>query len=301
MPDNCWSVYMHTSPSGKAYIGITSMVPSKRWGGGSGYKHSAHFDAAIKKYGWPNIRHVIWAEGLSKYDACSLEKLLIGMFRTNDRRYGYNIDSGGLASKKSESTKQKMSESQKRLWASPEYRNHHSDGIKRYHEDNDEFRRLASNRTKAQWADEFMKEKMINGIKASQTDEWRSKVKAAARKRMDSQKGREWAREKAHAQWSDKEIRNRQVAAIREAASRPEHRKNVSNARKKAWENPDVRAKQVSSLRKKIAVRVVCVETGEVFECMRDAEVFAGSRHVCEACKGKQETCGGYHWRYADD
>ena len=37
--ENKWCVYMHTSPSGKKYIGITSQEnPERRWGaGGSGY------------------------------------------------------------------------------------------------------------------------------------------------------------------------------------------------------------------------------------------------------------------------
>lgn len=32
-----WSVYKHTSPSGKVYIGITSRDPTKRWANRWGY------------------------------------------------------------------------------------------------------------------------------------------------------------------------------------------------------------------------------------------------------------------------
>lgn len=32
-----WCVYIHTSPSGKKYIGITSQNPQKRWQNGKGY------------------------------------------------------------------------------------------------------------------------------------------------------------------------------------------------------------------------------------------------------------------------
>ena len=39
-----WCVYMHTSPSGKYYIGITSRDPIKRWClTGSGYKKQKMF------------------------------------------------------------------------------------------------------------------------------------------------------------------------------------------------------------------------------------------------------------------
>ena len=35
--EKCYTVYMHTSPSGKRYIGITSMKPTERLRNGGGY------------------------------------------------------------------------------------------------------------------------------------------------------------------------------------------------------------------------------------------------------------------------
>ena len=32
-----WTVYKHTSPSNKVYIGITSREPKLRWDNGNGY------------------------------------------------------------------------------------------------------------------------------------------------------------------------------------------------------------------------------------------------------------------------
>lgn len=44
-----YSVYRHTSPSNKVYIGITSMKPEQRWGKyGQGYKTNNSFSNAIK-------------------------------------------------------------------------------------------------------------------------------------------------------------------------------------------------------------------------------------------------------------
>ena len=54
-----WSVYRHTSPSGKVYIGITSKNPKRRWAYGYGYNHCSVFRKAILKYGWNNINHEI--------------------------------------------------------------------------------------------------------------------------------------------------------------------------------------------------------------------------------------------------
>lgn len=51
----------------------------------------------------------------------------------------------------------------------------------------------------------------------------------------------------------------------------------------------------------KIRKPVVCIETGEVFLSQKEAGEIKGIcyRHICDCCKGKNQTCGGYHWRYA--
>ena len=50
-----YTVYKHITPSGKVYIGITSIKPDKRWNRGKGYKDNIYFSNAINKYGWDNI------------------------------------------------------------------------------------------------------------------------------------------------------------------------------------------------------------------------------------------------------
>lgn len=90
-----YTVYKHTSPNGKVYVGITRQKPTDRWQGGGGYKHSPHFLAAVQKYGWDNIRHEIVAEGLTQKEAEQMEVDLIAKYRATDRRYGYNADRGG--------------------------------------------------------------------------------------------------------------------------------------------------------------------------------------------------------------
>lgn len=114
-----YTVYKHTSPSGKVYIGITKQVPEKRWNHGEGYKHSPHFYAAVQKYGWDNITHETLAEGLTQEEAEELEIALINIHRSTDRRFGYNTDRGGSTGPKhTEETKAKIGEANKRrLWS----------------------------------------------------------------------------------------------------------------------------------------------------------------------------------------
>lgn len=71
---NNFCVYKHTSPSGKVYIGITSMNPLKRWKHGKGYIDCTAFNRAIEKYGWDNITHEILLSDLTKEEACEEEQ-----------------------------------------------------------------------------------------------------------------------------------------------------------------------------------------------------------------------------------
>lgn len=104
-----YSVYIHTFPNGKKYIGVTSWKPELRWGAnGCNYKNP-YMVNAIKKYGWDNITHKIIAENLTADQASQMEIKLIQKYNSADKRYGYNISLGGIESKIcSEQTKEKL-------------------------------------------------------------------------------------------------------------------------------------------------------------------------------------------------
>lgn len=113
---NNYTVYMHVSPSGKRYIGITCQKPKKRWSGGLGssYIKNEYFCNAIKKYGWDAFKHQILFENFTKEQAEQKEIELIAHYQSNNRLYGYNIDSGGNhQGKMSDETKKKISELQR--------------------------------------------------------------------------------------------------------------------------------------------------------------------------------------------
>jgi group I intron endonuclease len=117
---------MHTTPSGKRYIGITAQTVEKRWQNGLGYAYGEndYFFNAIKKYGWDNIKHEILFTGLAKSDAEEKEIELIAKYNTTSRDCGYNRETGGYATPKhTEESKRRMSEVQKQIWEnSPERR-----------------------------------------------------------------------------------------------------------------------------------------------------------------------------------
>lgn len=93
--NNNYSVYKHTAPNGKVYIGITCQTLTKRWKNGQGYDGCTAFYRAIQKYGWDNIEHVVVASGLDKAEACKMEQEIISRFDSTNPNKGYNLTKGG--------------------------------------------------------------------------------------------------------------------------------------------------------------------------------------------------------------
>lgn len=124
-----YCVYMHTSPSNKKYIGITSLTPpSKRWRDGHGYSHNKHFSNAIEKYGWDNFTHEIVAENLTKEEAEKMEVELIEKYNTFNSNDGYNGTSGGEIGKQhSDEVRKNQSKLAKRCWQDEEFRKKQSE------------------------------------------------------------------------------------------------------------------------------------------------------------------------------
>lgn len=90
-----YRVYVHTVlKNNKKYVGLSTQKNiHKRWRNGKGYMGQVFYNAVLK-YGWNNISHKVYecdTEAEMKY----LEKYLIAYYNTTDRRYGYNISTGG--------------------------------------------------------------------------------------------------------------------------------------------------------------------------------------------------------------
>jgi hypothetical protein len=90
------TVYKHTSPDGKVYVGITKADPAHRFNNGNGYKQNALFYADIQKYGWDAFKHEILATGLTVEEACHLEIELIREYDSTNPEKGYNMQDGGM-------------------------------------------------------------------------------------------------------------------------------------------------------------------------------------------------------------
>ena len=91
---NNYSVYKHTSPDGKVYIGVTKQDPKDRWCGGFGYADNLYFLTDIMTFGWVNFQHDILYDGLSEESALEKEAELIKEYQACDPRFGYNVVPG---------------------------------------------------------------------------------------------------------------------------------------------------------------------------------------------------------------
>lgn len=89
-----------------------------------------------------------------------------------------------------------------------------------------------------------------------------------------------------------------------------EHKKKISEANigkhNHLGKNNPMYGKQMSAeakqkSRQKQGTKVICIETGEIFDSCHLAAAWMGRTrdgHIPEVCKGKRKTAGGYHWKY---
>lgn len=88
--DLYYTVYIHTMPDGKKYVGQTVQLPNDRWVSGYGYRNNQKFFDAIQEVGWDNIDHEIFYQTKIREEAEVCEKALIKKYNTTDPQYGYN-------------------------------------------------------------------------------------------------------------------------------------------------------------------------------------------------------------------
>ena len=261
-----YTVYKHTSPSGKVYIGITSHKPEKRWDNGKGYRTCPRMARAVAKYGWANFTHEILAEGLTKDEAETMEVRLITEYQSNNGDFGYNTDNGGSAQgRASEETRRKMSASHMGHSVSDETR-----------------RKISESHRGVPLSPEHLSATRAASAKRRGIplpEETRRKISEANKGRAKSAATCQLIRE-IHTGKRLSESSKQKIS---------ESKKNSPLTRRGA-ENHKSRP-------------VVCVETGEVFPTVTEAakaKNINAARNICRSCKNGGR-CGGYHWRYHED
>ena len=162
-------VYVHTcKANGKKYVGVTTKrKPELRWAEGKGYYQNKHFYSAIKKYGWTNFQHEVF-EVDSKEEMYYAEKYLIAYYHTTESEFGYNHsvggEGGGLGCIRSEETRKRIAENNRRKAKDPEFRRKISEARKKEWLD-PEYRRKQSEARKGLIRSEESRQKMSESHK----------------------------------------------------------------------------------------------------------------------------------------
>ena len=172
-----YSVYMHTTPSNKRYIGITCQPLNERWRNGEGYQRCVGFYRAIQKYGWDNIKHEILLSNLSYEEAINAEKQYIAKYKTHNKQYGYNCTDGGegvLGWKANKEQREKNRQAKIKQWKNPEMRAKLTKERQQRGATNEERERLRKMIIK-NWQNPEMRKKLVEHLREISKDETRRK------------------------------------------------------------------------------------------------------------------------------
>lgn len=271
-----WCVYIHTSPSNKRYVGITSLNPYKRWNGGVGYKRHPYFWSAIQRYGWENFNHEVIFSNLSKEEAERLEQICILLFKSNNRAYGYNCSIGGengaTGSKRTSEQLRAMSERNKGKKLTEEHKRKLSLAHK------GKMLNLSDRRI------EQLSQMFTNGNNPN------------ARKVYCFETNTLYDSGASAAKELKLNVGNANVCRCCRGET-----KSCGGYHFCFEEDiPTVDIKEKTTNNKK--VKVFCIETGSVYESVAEAsrKVLNGksASGIVRNCQGKQETCCGYHFAY---
>lgn len=298
--NNNYVVYMHKNKiNGKVYIGITSNSPKRRWDCGRGYKNQILFYRSIQKYSWDNFEHIILFENLTKEEAEQKEIELIKQYKSNNKKYGYNIANGGnCAGSASEETRMKMSERMKK-----------NNPMK----NKETVEKMRQSQLGKKLSEEH-KQKLINANKGRKhTEEEKEKDRIA---HLGNKNGMYGKKGLLHPNFG-KHLTEEQKKKLSESLKghipwnkgkklTEKHKKNVSVATKLAMQRPEVQEKlhkPKTIINKNRWKKVMCIETDEIFESITIASKNkkCKSGDISRVCKAKAKTCGGYHWKYYEE
>lgn len=254
-------VYIHTSPNGKKYVGITCRNVKKRWGSdGQGYKSCRYFHSAIVKYGWDNIIHEIIADGLSEVEAKKLEKDLISIYKTRNRLYGYNMTDGG-------------------------------DGVCGYRHSEEAKKKMGAKHKGAQVTKETR-------LKLSKAGKGRIVTEETLKKMSAAQKGRQFT-ESAREKMSLAKIGNCNRLGIKHT-DEARAKMSASKKGKKLTDETKAR-RQASRPFKAVECLSMDGAVIARYTSTVDANKKTGinASNILAVCKGKNKTTGGFKWRFA--
>lgn len=263
-----YCVYIHTSSSGKKYVGQTGKKPEKRWGKNGvfylnkrkGRYTQPAFARAILKYGWDNFKHEIIKNDLTKAEANDLEILLIRELNTANSKYGYNCTMGGEGCSPTKETRKKLSESHKGLIVSEETKKKISKSLKGEN-------------------GYFYGKHLLEETKKKLSEAHKGKILSEEHKKKIS----------AKVQGENHPMYGKHHTEESKRKSSESHRGLLMGVK-----NPNAR---------KVAQYDLNGNLIKIWDCMSDAarELGASNQSIYNCCKGFSQKACGFVWRYYED
>lgn len=262
-----YCVYKHTFPNGKVYIGITCQKPEKRWRSGWGYLNKKNGE-----YTQPLIAKAILKYGwenveheiiFDKLSKEDAEKIEIELIS----KYQSNKSEFGYNTENGGCSVGKMSEKTKQKLKELCKGWHHSDDAKKIIGE----KSIGRNSKLVRCIE-------TNQIYCSQEDASEKigisigMISMACNGKRKTAGGFHW------------EFVNHEDINKRE----------ISN---------ETREKMIAANKTKNNKKVICIETGIVYESMMQAEREIGisMKSISNCCRGKSKTAGGYHWEFVEE
>jgi len=271
-----FTVYEHINKeNSKRYIGITSKDINTRSGkNGLGYKGSTYFYNAINKYGWDNFEHNILKVELSDEEAKNLEIKLIAKYKTTNSEYGYNLMHGGQGNIPNNIVRQKMSNSQKKVWDDLDHRDKMVK-IRKEIGATKEFKEQISNATKKAWKNEGSRSQRILSLKRNgETKEFKEKMSIITTGSRNGFYGLQHTKE-------TKQIMRDKKLGIKLTQA---HKDKVAESLKRKVVKLDIKGNYITT-----------------YNGISRIEDIKTTSHISACCRGKRKTAGGYKWMYAED
>lgn len=286
-------IYMYTSPSGKSYIGQTWNQEKRRQDHLGRKSKCPAFQQAIKKYGKDSFVFTVLHCGITcQKELDRLEALEISS-RDTIAPNGYNLKPGGGGGKHHESSIKKMKE---------HWKNNRAQMVKAM--------------KKAAESPEAKNRLRQNAIDNAADPQIRRKKSESLKKAFSDKSVREKRSKQRKLEWANPEIRKKRIDGLKKAQESKEYKKKLSQAMRERWKcetyKQEMKKKRtgkkrpqsaIEATRQKRMVKVVCVETGQLFESVSAAAAFSGASRTCisSVLTGKRKTAAGYTWRYADN
>lgn len=138
------------------------------------------------------------------------------------------------------------------------------------------------------WADDDNKKKMSNAMcGAVRTDEAKKNISEAQKKRFSNQTERIAISERQKGKKRSETAKRKTSESLKQYYANAENKAQFFKAHEGVNRATHARA-------------VTCIETGEIFEAVIDAEKKFGidHRNITAVCKGKRKKAGGFSWAY---